>query len=208
MEITKIFRFEASHSVKDAYTGRCDRMRGGLHGHSYVLELTLEGGPRSDGMVIDFSLVKEKYNHIIDAFDHSFIVNSDDKVMVKLAPYISSRFIFFPHNPTAENMAQYFFDYISKNLRLEFSGIILSEITVWETVTGKATCVRESLADTPTLVVSADICSKWKPHELDIFTHSNGVTLTPFQLITDLDLQVIESENTLKIIASLDKNCK
>jgi queuosine biosynthesis protein QueD len=213
MEITKIFKFEACHSVADAYTDRCDRMRGGLHGHSYVVEVNLEGTIKEDGMVMDFSLVKEKINHIIDAFDHTFVVNNEDRVMVKLAPYLSARFIFFPSNPTAENMAEYFCTYIDLALSdKNFTGTDVKSVTVWETTTGKATGLRHKYGYTenslPPLLVSAAIAEKWTVSEVVTFEKNNGVILTPFPLIRDLDVEVIESESTLKIIASTIKNCK
>jgi 6-pyruvoyltetrahydropterin/6-carboxytetrahydropterin synthase len=211
-EVTKIFRFEACHSVKDAYTDRCDRVRGGLHGHSYVVEVTLEGNIKADGMVLDFSLLKEKFNHIIDAFDHSFIVNSEDKVMIKLAPYLSARFIFFPSNPTAENMARYFFEYIANglprlNYRVESEKISIKSVVVWETVTGKATCREREYKSIPPLLVSFAISEKWNEEELSMFHSNCGVELPAYPLISNLDLETLE-DSSLKIIATTTKNCK
>lgn len=74
--ITKRFRFEAAHQLEDWPDGhQCAR----LHGHSYVLELTLLAtGPGREnpkpGVVLDFadvgSIVKE---HIINKWDHQFL---------------------------------------------------------------------------------------------------------------------------------------
>ena len=52
--ITKRFTFEAAHSIPH-HTGKCKN----LHGHSYILEITVTGpiqesGPEM-GMVMDFT---------------------------------------------------------------------------------------------------------------------------------------------------------
>jgi 6-pyruvoyltetrahydropterin/6-carboxytetrahydropterin synthase len=209
MNVTKIFRFEACHSVKDAYTDRCDRMRGGLHGHSYVVELTLAGDVQSDGMVMDFSLLKEKFNHIIDAFDHSFVVNSEDQVMTVLGPYLSARYILFPGNPTAENMAQYFFDYIHEALKSCFPGVFVYSVVVWETVTGKATCLSGSVKSTSPLSVSYAIAENWKETELDTFTSNNGTLLHKSALFSDIKIiEVLHGDPSTFTFQASVKNCK
>ena len=217
MKITKIFRFEACHSVKNAYTCRCDREQvgGGIHGHSYVIEVTLDGDVQPDGMVIDFSLLKERFSHIIDAFDHTFIVNSTDNVLVKLAPYLSSRFIIFSGNPTAENMAQYFFNYINAALKLDNPQVIIDSVTVWETVTGKATCMNAESAIVPTLVCSASISSKWSNLETETFITNNGVIMPTYPLISDVQVKVSDWDQSVTITATTNsttnsttnKNC-
>lgn len=70
--ITKIFRFEAAHSLP-GHHGKCAR----LHGHSYKLEVTLRGplkdapGESDHGMVMDFSEVGALVNHtVIERLDH------------------------------------------------------------------------------------------------------------------------------------------
>jgi 6-pyruvoyl tetrahydropterin synthase/QueD family protein len=215
IEITKLFRFEASHSVKGAYTCKCDRERtegvgGGIHGHSYLVELTLKGQTnKEDGMVIDFSLVKDKFNHIFDAFDHSFIINNEDKVLVQLIPHLSSRYIIFTGNPTAENMAEYFFNYIGT--ALDYNNVYVQQVTVWETVTGKASKTRESSTYTPPspLLISTSISSKWTDVEKTTFTENSGLTLPPIPLISSLGIEVLSSEAEIKIWASTqnNKNC-
>lgn len=74
---TKIFTFDSAHKL-DGYDGKCVR----LHGHTYRLEVTVERlredykdyverkGPK-EGMVVDFSELKEIVNRvIIDKVDH------------------------------------------------------------------------------------------------------------------------------------------
>jgi len=74
---TKIFTFDSAHKLP-GYDGKCER----LHGHTYRLEVTVErrkedssyivehGGPK-DGMVVDFSILKDIVNSaIIYKVDH------------------------------------------------------------------------------------------------------------------------------------------
>jgi 6-pyruvoyltetrahydropterin/6-carboxytetrahydropterin synthase len=55
IRITKEFDFEAAHAL-DGYNGKCKD----IHGHSYHLEMTFIGTPKSEvglsdcGMVVDF----------------------------------------------------------------------------------------------------------------------------------------------------------
>jgi 6-pyruvoyltetrahydropterin/6-carboxytetrahydropterin synthase len=69
MHLTKRFSFEAAHNLI-GYKGKCAN----LHGHSYVLEVTVEGEPKHDGMIIDFydvkKIVEEK---IIEKLDHTYL---------------------------------------------------------------------------------------------------------------------------------------
>lgn len=109
ISITKKFTFEAAHSIP-THTGKCKN----LHGHSYVLEVTISGlvqelGPAT-GMVMDFAEVSEIVNReIIHQWDHKFLND--------VVPFIT----------TAENLA------IECFRRLEASGLPVSKIKLWET---------------------------------------------------------------------------
>jgi 6-pyruvoyltetrahydropterin/6-carboxytetrahydropterin synthase len=113
VQIRKSFRFEAAH-VLPHHPGKCSR----LHGHSYRLEVTIDGpvqttGPAA-GMVLDFDdLGKIVRREILDVLDHSSLND--------VLP-----------NPTAELIAQWAFDRLAPLL----AG--LSEIVLWETVSSCA----------------------------------------------------------------------
>ena len=69
MLISKKFRFESAHKLED-YKGKCEN----LHGHSYVLHVTIEGNIEKHGMVLDFHELKDLVNkYIIDRLDHTFL---------------------------------------------------------------------------------------------------------------------------------------
>ncbi|HTX89315.1 MAG TPA: 6-carboxytetrahydropterin synthase [Bacteroidales bacterium] len=107
IRITKLFRFEAAHALKD-YDGPCRN----IHGHSYELSVTIEGSPVSDphspkkGMVMDFSDLKSIVKkNVIDVFDHALILSSDYPAgeFEKLQGSFSGMLI-VAYQPTTENM--------------------------------------------------------------------------------------------------------
>ena len=71
--ITKQFRFEAAHTLPK-HDGKCKD----LHGHSYLLEVTITGdiqsaGPK-EGMIMDFTDVSVIVDReIISQWDHKFL---------------------------------------------------------------------------------------------------------------------------------------
>jgi len=102
--VTRVFTFEAAHELP-WHPGKCQR----LHGHSYRLEITVQGAIRPDGMVIDFGELRQLVDReIIDRYDHRYLNDLVD-------------------NPTAELLAQE----IGK--RLEASGLPIRRLRLWET---------------------------------------------------------------------------
>ncbi len=66
MRLCRIFFFDAAHFIPH-YKGKCEN----LHGHTYRLEVVIEGGVKKDGMVIDFAKMKEIVeSQVIDKLDH------------------------------------------------------------------------------------------------------------------------------------------
>ena len=108
MQIRKQFTFEAAH-VLPYHPGKCSR----LHGHSYRLEVTLEGplcadGPAA-GMIVDFDTISRVVKSgVIGELDH--------RSLNELIP-----------NPTAENIVIW----IWQRLAPEFPQ--LAELVLWET---------------------------------------------------------------------------
>ena len=77
IRITKEFKFEMAHALLD-HDGPCKN----IHGHSYLLSITLKGNPIEDtsnpkeGMVVDFSDLKKLVNEeIVNPFDHALMLN-------------------------------------------------------------------------------------------------------------------------------------
>jgi 6-pyruvoyltetrahydropterin/6-carboxytetrahydropterin synthase len=118
-EVTVEETFAAGHALRN-YHGKCEN----LHGHNYRVQVTIEGAELdSTGLLVDFLEVKRLLHGVVDRLDHQFIN--------ELAP-------FDVLNPSAENMAKYFYDEISGGLGGD-GRVTLGQIKVWETDTTNAT---------------------------------------------------------------------
>ena len=80
LTITRKLEFDAGHRIPD-HRSQCRN----LHGHRYVLEITLQGdlvdteGAPDRGMVMDFADVKSlAVEHLVDKWDHAFLVYEGD----------------------------------------------------------------------------------------------------------------------------------
>lgn len=138
VRVSKIFRFEMAHALW-GYDGLCKN----IHGHSYILKVTVSGEPINDpknhkeGMVIDFGDLKRvAKNHIVDVFDHSVVLNkqaptaglSDLKEMFDRHHYTDFQ-------PTAENLVVYYADILQKELPQE---VKLESVILYETANSYA----------------------------------------------------------------------
>lgn len=105
--------FAAGHALRN-YKGKCEN----VHGHNYRVEVTVQGAQLNDiGLLVDFLEVKRIVRGIIERLDHHFIND--------LAP-------FDVLNPSAENLAKYFYDQIASALAAE-NGVRVHQIKIWET---------------------------------------------------------------------------
>jgi 6-pyruvoyltetrahydropterin/6-carboxytetrahydropterin synthase len=111
--------FSAGHALR-GYKGKCENP----HGHNYRVQVTLEG-PQLDhiGLLIDFTQLKHVVRNIIGRLDHQFIND--------LEPFTTV-------NPSAENMAKYFYEEITSQLQALPAGARIKDVVIWETDTAKA----------------------------------------------------------------------
>lgn len=138
VRVTKIFRFEMAHALW-GYDGLCKN----IHGHSYILKITVSGEPIQDsddtkeGMVIDFGDLKRvTKSHIVDVYDHSVVLNK--KAPVSELPQLKEMFDrhhFTDFQPTAENMVIYFADILNRELPSE---VKLQSVVLYETANSYA----------------------------------------------------------------------
>lgn len=144
LSITKIFSFEGAHALM-GYDGLCSN----IHGHSYRLEVTVthlqlpalpgqylssaEPDPKN-GMLLDFSILKQKVNaSIIDIFDHSLVLN--EKMNPDLVQSIGATFqrvITVPYQPTSENLL---LDFAARLIKVLPPYIYLKKLRLYETTT-------------------------------------------------------------------------
>ena len=130
MRITRRLEFDAGHRIPD-HRSQCRH----LHGHRYAIEITLSGdiirqaGSPVDGMVMDFADVKKlAREHLVDAWDHAFLVYRGDHAVVTLLQSLPGhKTVVLDLVPTAENLAliafrildQVYRDTYGNHLRLE-----------------------------------------------------------------------------------------
>ena len=133
MKATKQFKMEVAHRLTSSYSVRCRS----IHGHSYLMEVTLEDTELNcDGMVMDFGELKDHLNKFMDKFDHTLVMSWEDPAleqMLEMVKKFNWRFMVVDYNPTAENMASHVFNYCKE------LGLPVSEVRVQETKTGWAT---------------------------------------------------------------------
>lgn len=114
--ITRKLEFDAGHRIPD-HRSQCRN----LHGHRYVLEITLAGevsresGASDNGMVMDFADVKALANeHLVSVWDHAFLVyEGDTAVRAFLETMPDHKTVVFDRVPTVENLAAAAFDKLS-----------------------------------------------------------------------------------------------
>ncbi len=120
-EVTVEDTFAAGHYLRN-YKGKCEKP----HGHNYKIRVTLAGHQLdSAGLLLDFKDLKEVMRHVIDRLDHQMLND--------IAPFTVL-------NPSAENIAKYFYDETNARLRNTTNGRVrVKDVTVFETETTTAT---------------------------------------------------------------------
>jgi 6-pyruvoyltetrahydropterin/6-carboxytetrahydropterin synthase len=121
------------------YDGVCRN----IHGHSYNLEITIQGEPRrqpghpKDGMLLDFGELKEIVkNHVVNPFDHALMVSSQvPEEQKQLLRKTSDRFIVVSFQPTSENMVTHIAEILISLLPV---GVSLFSVRLFETATSYA----------------------------------------------------------------------
>ncbi len=133
VRVTKEFRFEMAHALWN-YDGKCKN----IHGHSYILQVTVVGEPINDennpkyGMVIDFGDLKKIVNEaIVNPMDHSLVISNKSKHdgLLQTEQMFDRRHI-TTYQPTCENMVIEFARIIRKKLP---NNVKLYSVKLWET---------------------------------------------------------------------------
>ena len=113
--------FAAGHALRN-YKGKCEN----VHGHNYRIRVTMEGERlNSIGLLVDFIELKRVMRKTIEYLDHKFIND--------VPP-------FDVENPSAENIAKFFYEEIAAGMKLQEveNEPKLAEVRVWETDTSIA----------------------------------------------------------------------
>ncbi len=130
LTIMKRIRFCAGHRLFK-HEGKCAF----FHGHNYVADIYVTGEEVDEvGRLVDFAMLKEKFNGWIDEFwDHGFLLHDIDENGIAAIKMVEPcKYFLMPYNPTAENMARYLLEEVSPEL-LEGHAVRTSRVVIWET---------------------------------------------------------------------------
>lgn len=111
--------FAAGHALR-GYHGKCENP----HGHNYRLRITLQG-PELDstGLLYDFVQLKQVIHTVMEGVDHKFLNDQPPFDVV---------------NPSAENIAKYFYEELSRQISRSPNGASITRVDIWETDTSRA----------------------------------------------------------------------
>ena len=119
-EITVEATFSSGHYLRN-YHGKCENP----HGHNYRVLVTLQGKELDDiGLLLDFKLLKQVMRPVVNYLDHQMIND--------LKPFDEV-------NPSAENLARYFYQETSKQMLEMTNGrVSVKDCVMYETDTSMA----------------------------------------------------------------------
>lgn len=110
--VFKEYSFSAAHAIR-GHTRGCQN----LHGHNYRVRVLVASETLDAlGMVIDFADLKAIVEQVVGKFDHA--------VINEFAPFDAER------NPTAEELARYVHEEVSRRLP---EGRSVRRVEIWET---------------------------------------------------------------------------
>lgn len=101
--MTRRIEFDAGHRVTQ-HGGKCKN----LHGHRYVVDITIEGAVQQDGMILDFGAVKAWVGDWVDQhLDHGVLLHAvNDAALIEFARAQGWKVYEMDVEPTAENIAK------------------------------------------------------------------------------------------------------
>jgi 6-pyruvoyltetrahydropterin/6-carboxytetrahydropterin synthase len=120
-EVTVERGFSSGHYLRN-YKGKCENP----HGHNYKVRITLRGEKLDHaGLLLDFKDLKQVMRPVIDRIDH--------QMLNEIEPFTEI-------NPSAENLARFFYDETNKQLSEMTGGrVSVKDCTIYETDTTTAT---------------------------------------------------------------------
>lgn len=156
---TRIFEIDAAHRVTN-HESKCRS----LHGHRYKFEATVESNElqtsgSSEGMVMDFGVIKKAMSIVIDHhLDHGMIMWINDPLVATLYPSVdiatarkvidtvghafckqdeintTGKLLLVNFVPTAENMVRFFFDWLNNVIKGSTdTKVWMKKLRLWET---------------------------------------------------------------------------
>lgn len=119
-ELTVTSHFSGAHRLRYLH-GKCEE----LHGHNWKIEVSVASAKLNrEGVVIDFTLLKQKVEKVLKTLDHTFLNDLS---------YFSGE------EPSSENIARYIFEQLTKELKGH--AVRLKKVSAWESDTSCATYI-------------------------------------------------------------------
>ncbi len=113
--------FAAAHNLLN-YCGQCEN----LHGHNWKIEVVIRGDTLDQsGMLLDFKILKEEVNAILDRLDHT---------------YLNENPAFAGRSPSSELIARHIFTTLEKGL--DGRGVTVTKVVAWESERAAAAYTR------------------------------------------------------------------
>lgn len=99
VSISKDFRWEMGHRLPGHPL--CQN----LHGHSYRMRVEVLGEPNPDGMVMDYALLSDIVQPLINELDHCFLADESDTLLIEFLHENKFKTKVLPCRSTAENLS-------------------------------------------------------------------------------------------------------
>lgn len=117
-DVSVEYTFAAGHALR-GYKGKCEN----VHGHNYKVQVVVSGEQLdSTGLLMDFVEVRKPLKELVGRLDHRFLND--------IAPFDKL-------NPSAENIAKFFYDELEP--QIQSRGLHIQAVKIWETDTTTAT---------------------------------------------------------------------
>lgn len=133
--IAKSFTVESGHLLTK-HSGACRFP----HGHSRTIEIVVASDTLdAHDMVLDFKTLKTSAAHLIERFDHTFVLNTADPRFPELRSAYGDRIVSFENtDPTTEVIARELFLTLRQRLATVAPHVRLERLRVTETATSWA----------------------------------------------------------------------
>lgn len=133
MKIAKEFRWEMGHRLPN-HDGACRN----VHGHSYRMEVEVEGDVSPDtGMIMDFGDISRIVKPLVAELDHAFLCQDTDTEVLALLERMNMKRVLIDRPSTVENICRLFVD----RLRPVFANVPQVHtftVRIWETASSIA----------------------------------------------------------------------
>lgn len=129
--LTLEHHFSSAHQLTHAYDNKCNDS---IHGHNWKVRISISTVELINGMVIDFTELKE----IIDTLDHATLLEKrkENEQLLEVLRMKRNKVLVLEFEPTAENLARYIHNQIALRVGQVYRGSGATphaiKVTLWE----------------------------------------------------------------------------